>query len=174
VRNSLVKPIAVFLLLLLWVRPGLADTLYVNAKIYTVDPDLPQARALYVVGDKIAFVGTEDQARKQAGDETKVVDLQGYTMIPGIIESHGHIMGLGLSKLNLDLTDVANYQGLVDKVALAVDSAGPDEWITGRGWHQSKWLPQPDKMIKGFQTNRRLSEVSPDNPVFLVHASGFR
>jgi len=125
-----------------------------------------------VVDGKIAFVGSEEQARAQVSNETDVVDLQGRTMIPGFIEGHGHIMGLGLSKLNLDLMNVANYEALVEKVAVAVDSAEKGEWITGRGWHQSKWIPQPGEMIKGFQTHKRLSEVSPDNPVYLVHASG--
>ena len=160
------------LLLMLCVHPVLADSLYVNARIYTVNPDLPQAQALHVVDGKIAFVGSEEQARAQAGNETDIIDLHGRTMIPGFIEGHGHIMGLGFSKLNLDLTNVANYEGLVEKVALAVDRAEKGEWITGRGWHQSKWLPQPVEMVKGFQTHKRLSEVSPDNPVYLVHASG--
>ncbi|MCZ6502330.1 MAG: amidohydrolase [Gammaproteobacteria bacterium] len=160
------------LLFLLCVHPCLADSLYVNTTIYTVNPDLPQAHALYVVDGKIAFVGSEEQARAQASNETEVIDLHGRTMIPGFIEGHGHIMGLGLSKLNLDLMHVANYEDLVEKVAVAVDSAEKGEWITGRGWHQSKWVPQPGEMIKGFQTHTRLSEVSPDNPVYLVHASG--
>jgi len=60
---------------------------------------------------------------------------------------------------------------LVDDVAEAVDQAQPGEWILGRGWHQSKWQATP-KMIKGFQTNETLNAVSPDNPVYLVHASG--
>ena len=160
------------LLFLLCVRPCLSDSLYVNARIYTVNPNLPQAQALYVVDGKIAFVGSEDQARAQANNQTDVIDLHGRTMIPGFIEGHGHIMGLGFSKLNLDLMNVANYEGLVEKVAVAVDSAEKGEWILGRGWHQSKWVPQPGEMVKGFQTNKRLSEVSPDNPVYLVHASG--
>ena len=160
------------LLLMLCVHPVLADSLYVNARIYTVNPDLPQAQALYVVDGKIAFVGSEEQGRVQAGEETDVIDLRGHTMIPGFIEGHGHIMGLGFSKLNLDLMSVANYEGLVEKVAIAVDRAEKGEWILGRGWHQSKWVPQPNAMISGFQTNKRLSEVSPDNPVYLVHASG--
>ena len=160
------------LLLMLCAHLALADSLYVNARIYTVNPDLPQAQALYVVDGKIAFVGSEKQARAQAGKETDVIDLHGRTMIPGFIEGHGHIMGLGFSKLNLDLMGVANYEALVEKVAVAVDHAEKGEWILGRGWHQSKWVPQPNAMISGFQTNKRLSEVSPDNPVYLVHASG--
>ena len=82
------------------------------------------------------------------------------------------MMGLGYSELNLDLSSVKNYDELVDKVAEAVAEVQPGEWITGRGWHQSKWEPTPEIQINGFQTHHKLSEVSPDNPVYLRHASG--
>ncbi|MEJ0029613.1 MAG: amidohydrolase family protein [Bacteroidota bacterium] len=48
----------------------------------------------------------------------------------------------------------------------------PGQWIVGRGWHQDKWSTKPSKVVKGFQTHQQLSEVSPNNPVFLSHASG--
>jgi predicted amidohydrolase YtcJ len=57
-------------------------------------------------------------------------------------------------------------------VAEAVKSAEPGEWITGRGWHQSKWGELPEDAVNGFQTHYKLSQVSPDNPVYLSHASG--
>jgi predicted amidohydrolase YtcJ len=161
-----------FVLLLILNDSASADTLYVNARFYTVNPDQPQAQALYVVDGKIAFVGSEKAARARADKKTDIVDLQGQTVIPGFIEGHGHLMGIGFAQLNLDLMNVANYEALVEKVAVAVDSAEKGEWILGRGWHQSKWVPQPGKMVDGFQTHKRLSEVSPDNPVYLVHASG--
>jgi predicted amidohydrolase YtcJ len=162
------------ILLLLVVSAGscLADTLYVNARFYTVDVNQSQADALYEVDGKIAFVGNESQARAKVSDRADIVDLHGFTVVPGFIEGHGHIMGIGFANLNLDLTHVANYDELVEKVAVAVQNAGKGEWILGRGWHQSKWEPQPAKMARGFQTHHRLSKVSPDNPVFLVHASG--
>ncbi len=152
--------------------PVAADTLYVNATFYTVNPDQPVAQALYEVDGRIAYVGSEAGARAKVGRETQIVDLGGHTVVPGLIEGHGHLMGIGYARLNLDLMNVANYEELVEKVAVAVDKAEKGDWILGRGWHQSKWEPQPAKMVKGFQTNQRLNEVSPDNPVFLVHASG--
>ncbi len=160
------------LLLLVFNYPVSANTLYINAQFYTVNPDQPLAQALHVVDGKINFVGSEKAARARIDGKTNIVDLQGRTVIPGFIEGHGHLMGIGFAQLNLDLMNVANYEALVEKVAVAVDSAEKGEWILGRGWHQSKWVPQPGKMVDGFQTHKRLSEVSPDNPVFLVHASG--
>jgi hypothetical protein len=101
-----------------------------------------------------------------------VIDLQGKTMTPGFIEGHGHFMGLGYNEMNLDLMNVKSYEEMVDKVRDAVAKAQPGQWILGRGWHQDKWTKKPEKMIKGFQTHELLSAVSPNNPVFLKHASG--
>jgi hypothetical protein len=93
-------------------------------------------------------------------------------MIPGFIEGHGHIMGVGYNEMELDLMAVKSYDELVDKVREAAAKAKPGEWILGRGWHQDKWDQRPERMVKGFQTHHLLSEASPDNPVFLSHASG--
>src|SRR6185436_8012532 len=111
-------------------------------------------------------------AQKFKGDQTQEIDLLGKTMTPGFIEGHGHLMGLGYSELNLDLMYVKSYEELVAKVKEAVGKVPPGQWIIGRGWHQDKWTTKPTKVIKGFQTHELLSEVSPNNPVFLTHASG--
>jgi predicted amidohydrolase YtcJ len=81
-------------------------------------------------------------------------------------------MGLGRARLQLDLIGTASYEDLLDVVAAAVAEAEPGEWIVGRGWHQSKWDPAPEPVVRGFQTHDALSAVSPDNPVLLRHASG--
>ncbi len=148
-----------------------ADMLITGGTIYTLDPYQPRAEAIVVKGDKITFVGGQKAARRFA-PEAQQLDLQGNTLTPGFIEGHGHLMGLGFSKLTLDLSDTNTYQELINKVEQATHEAAPGEWIIGRGWHQSKWSPQPEKLVKGFQTHEPLSAVSPDNPVFLVHASG--
>ena len=149
-----------------------ADLIIHNGVIYTMNDAQPVAQALAVKGDKILFVGTDEEVNGYKGNNTQVIDLQGKTMTPGFIESHAHFMGIGYNELDLDLMYVESYEELVEKVKEAVDRAEPGQWIVGRGWHQSKWTPQPSPMVKGFQTHQQLSEVSPDNPVFLRHASG--
>jgi predicted amidohydrolase YtcJ len=118
------------------------------------------------------YAGSRNGLSKFQGEQTRVIDLQGKVMTPGFIEGHGHIMGLGYNELHLDLMAVTSYEELVEKVREAAAKAQPGQWIVGRGWHQDKWTKRPDKMIKGFQTHHLLSAASPNNPVFLRHASG--
>jgi hypothetical protein len=149
-----------------------ADLILEGGRIYTMDENQPQAEAVAISGNKIVFVGTVTGAAQYKGEQTEVIGLGDRVLTPGFIEAHGHIMGLGYSELNLDLMNVKSYEELVEKVKEAVANAEPGQWILGRGWHQDKWDTKPEKMIKGFQTHHLLSEASPDNPVFLSHASG--
>lgn len=149
-----------------------ADLIILGGKIYTVNDAAPEVEAVAVKGDKIIYAGSLDGLEKYEGENTKMIDLQGKTMTPGLIEGHGHIMGLGYNELQIDLMEVKSYEELVEKVKEAVAKAQPGQWILGRGWHQDKWDTKPAKMIKGFQTHQLLSEASPNNPVFLKHASG--
>ncbi len=149
-----------------------ADLLISNGVIHTMDPNQPSVEAIVVRDDKILFSGGLKAAGILAGGKADKLDLRGNTLTPGFIESHGHIMGLGFSKLTLDLADAKNYEEIVQRVAIAVQNADLGDWIIGRGWHQSKWTPQPEILVKGFQTHEALSAVSPDNPVYLIHASG--
>lgn len=149
-----------------------ADLIITNGQIYTVDEANPIVEAVAVKDGKILALGSSSEMAGYISESTKLINLTGMTMTPGFIESHAHLMGIGYNKLELDLMYVQSYDELVEKVAEAVSKAQPGEWITGRGWHQDKWLEKPDKLVKGFQTNDLLNQVSPNNPVFLRHASG--
>ncbi len=149
-----------------------ADMVILGGKIYTASDKRPIVEAVAVKGNKIVFTGSEKDARSLIGDETTVVDLEGKTLTPGFIEGHGHLMGVGYNELNLDLMNVKSYDEMIEEVRKAVTQVQPGQWIVGRGWHQDKWEGKPDKMVKGFPLHQKLSEASPDNPVFLRHASG--
>lgn len=140
--------------------------------IYTVDSSQVTVEAVAIKNNTILFAGSLEEAESFKTEQTELVDLKGKTMTPGLIEGHGHFMGLGYNELELDLMNTKSYQDIVDAVSERVKTAEPGEWITGRGWHQSKWDSMPEYIVKGFQTHHRLSEVSPDNPVYLRHASG--
>jgi predicted amidohydrolase YtcJ len=149
-----------------------ADLIIKGGTIYTVEAGNPTVEAVAVSGDTIVYAGNMAGLSQYQDEQTKVIDLAGKTMTPGFIEGHGHFMGLGYAELNLDLMNVTSYEEMVEKVKEAVAKAQPGQWIIGRGWHQDKWTKKPEKQIKGFQTHHLLSAASPNNPVFLSHASG--
>lgn len=152
--------------------PEPADLVLMGGNIVTVDQDQPKAEAVAMRGQWIVAVGSDRQIRRYKGPETEVVLLEGKLAVPGFIEGHGHFMGLGEALMTLDLLDVTSWEGVVEMVAEAVEQAAPGEWITGRGWHQDNWDPTPPGAIDGVPTHHALSQVSPDNPVLLRHASG--
>ncbi|MDP7211219.1 MAG: amidohydrolase [Vicinamibacterales bacterium] len=154
--------------------PGLepADLVLHNGKIVTVDDANPEAQALAVRGNEIVAVGTNDEVDAYRSEMTTVIDLDGRLAIPGFIEGHGHFLGVGNAQMQLRLMDTQNWEEVVSMVAAAVEQVEPGQLIRGRGWHQEKWDPLPEPNIEGFPFHDRLSEVSPDNPVLLTHASG--
>lgn len=148
------------------------DMVILGGRIYTATDRSPIVEAVAVTGNKIVFAGKEEDARALIGSQTTVVDLEGKVMTPGFIEGHGHLMGVGYNELNLDFMNVKSFDEMIEMVRNAASQAQPGQWIIGRGWHQDKWDIKPDKMVKGFPLHQKLSEASPNNPVFLRHASG--
>ena len=144
-----------------------------NGKIVTVEDKMPEAQAIAIRGDRILALATTDAGiQRYIGPATKVIDLRGQLVIPGLVESHGHFMGFGQSKMTLDMLDVKDWNEIVAMVAAAAKQAKPGEWIIGRGWHQEKWSSVPQPNVEGFPFHDALSKVSPNNPVMLTHASG--
>jgi predicted amidohydrolase YtcJ len=149
-----------------------ADLVLRNGKIVTMESSAPEVQALAARGGRIVAIGTNQQIQTYIGADTKIVDLRGRLAVPGFIEGHGHYMGLGSSKMVLNLRDVKNWEQIIAMVAAAAREAKPGTWILGRGWHQAKWDPPPSPNVQGFPLHDALSKVSPNNPVWLTHASG--
>lgn len=149
-----------------------ADLVLVGGKIVTMDDRRPQAEALAVRGDRIAAVGDDADVQGMVGERTRVIDLKGRLAIPGFIDGHGHFLGLGRSKMILDLSKAKNFDEIVRLVELAARKAPAGQWIVGRGWHQAKWDPKPVPNVDGCPTHEKLSQATPENPVLLTHASG--
>jgi len=149
-----------------------ADTLVVSGTIYTADDANTQVEAVVIEDGRFTFVGDLATAQSKAGEDHRHIALGTATAYPGFIESHGHLSSLGEAITNLDLNGVDSYQTIVGMVADAAAKASPGQVIKGRGWHQSKWSKEPSVTVDGFPTHRSLSEVSPNNPVFLGHANG--
>ncbi len=149
-----------------------ADLVLTGGRIVTVDSARPEAQALAITGDRIVAVGSSEEIQAYVGPSTRTINLEGRLAIPGFIEGHGHFMGLGRAKTILDLTTAQTWDGIVSMVAEAARTARPGEWILGRGWHQSKWTQAPTPVVEGNPVHETLSRVSPNNPVYLTHASG--
>lgn len=143
-----------------------------NAHVYTVETDQPNAEAIAIKADSIIFVGSNEDVQKYISSGTEIIDCKGQFVMPGFIEGHGHIHGLGSSLINLNLMHAKSWAQIVHMVDSAVKLSKPGVWIVGRGWHQEKWDSTPAKNYSGYPYQDSLNAVSPENPVILSHASG--
>ncbi|MGZ4983827.1 MAG: amidohydrolase [Chthoniobacterales bacterium] len=142
------------------------DVIFVNGNIYTGNEKQPRAEAVGVSADRISFVGSNDEARKLASNATRIVDLGGHTVLPGLTDAHYHIFGVGFREMNLNLEGLRTREEFLAKVKERVAQTPPDEWLTGRGWIETFWKPAT------FPTAKELDEIAPHNPVFLTRADG--
>ena len=152
--------------------PPVADLVLLGGRVVTVDPEHPEAEAVAVRDGRIHAVGTTSEIEAMVGPDTEVIGLAGRLAIPGFIEGHGHFMGVGNAEMILKLGESENWNRIVEQVAEAVAEASPGTWIEGRGWHQEKWDEVPPGAVEGLPHHLGLSEISPENPVLLRHASG--
>lgn len=143
----------------------IADTVYLGGNIYTANPQAFHATAMAIQGQMLLYVGDDAGAKAYIGTDTRVVDLAGQTVIPGIIESHLHLLGIGTSLQMLDAFWKQKDE-ILSLVAQEAAQRAPGEWITGRGWNQEAW---PDE---AFPSLADLDAVSPDNPVVLTRTCG--
>jgi predicted amidohydrolase YtcJ len=149
-----------------------ADLVLMGGRIVTMDDSYPEATALAAREGLLVAVGTEREVDNFIGASTEVIDLGGALAVPGLIEGHAHFLSLGRAQMQLDLNSVADFDEIVAMVGAAVAEAEPGQWILGRGWHQEKWSSSPEPNVSGLPYHDKLSAVSPNNPVFLGHASG--
>ena len=143
-----------------------ADRVFKNANVYTADSASPRAEAVAVLGGRILFVGSNADVRKHEGSNTEVIDLAGKTLLPGFVDAHVHLSGVGQREMILNLEGTKSIDELVERVKSYVDRAGPGAWVVGLGWIETPWNP------RRFPTRQDLDGISPDNPVYLSRADG--
>ncbi len=146
--------------------PESASVIFVNGNIYTGNDRQPHAEAIAVSGDRIIFVGSTDEAQKLAANETRIVDLHGNTVLPGLTDAHCHIFGVGEREMHLNLEGSNSREEFLARVKERVSQTEPGKWITGRGWIETFWKPPQ------FPTAADLDAIAPDKPVFLTRADG--
>ncbi len=149
-----------------------ADTILINGNIYTVDESNPLVTAVAIKDGNIFQVGSDEDIQKLKGTQTEVIDLEGQFVMPAFIEGHGHFSGMGYSLIDLNFLKAKNWNEIVNAVAERTKTAKPGEWIIGRGWHQEKWDEVLERHVQGYPYHDHLSELTPNNPVLLRHASG--
>jgi len=149
-----------------------ADLVLLNGKVVTMDSARPEATAVAIAGDRVLAVGSDSEIGRFRGEGTRVIDLAGKTALPGFIDGHAHLVGIGDARIALDLRGAKGWDEVVSRVAAAAKKARPGEWILGRGWHQKEWASPPEPNVEGFPLHASLSAASPANPVLLSHASG--
>ena len=152
---------------------GGAGLLVYNADIWA-GQDSPAATALLVGRDgTVLRVGSDTSA--WSGDldgSVERLDAGGAFLMPGFIEGHAHFSGLGSSLRNLNFLRSRSWDEIVGMVEERAQATPEGVWITGRGWHQEKWEQPHDHSVGGYPIHDALSEITPDHPVVLRHASG--
>jgi len=146
--------------------PGPPTLILHNATIYTVDARHSVAEAVAISGDRILRVGSDADILGLKGPSTRVVDVRGATIVPGLHDAHAHVVGLGASLQDVDLRGARSFEEVVGRVRRRLANARPGEWVVGRGWDQNDWLD------KDWPTHDLLSAASPDNPVYLTRVDG--
>lgn len=139
-----------------------ADLILTNGHIVTVDEQRPEARAVAIKGEKIMAVGDVARIDRLRGEQTDVIDLEGKTVVPGLVDSHLHFPGLGTDRSRIvELEDAPSVEEAVAMVKRRADRLQPGEWLTGTGWHLANWGTET------WPTAAQLDEAAPDNPVSL-------
>ena len=141
-----------------------ADLIVINANIYTVDDQFRTASAMAIGGGLILEVGAEYDITA-AYESKNVINLNGQTVVPGLIDAHAHLFNLGVGLQQVDLVGTESVEEILAKVKEFSDQKNP-AFIRGRGWDQNDWD------VKEFPTKEDLDALFPDTPVALTRIDG--
>jgi len=165
--------------------PESADLILLNGRVFTMswpDPDpngIPSDRAPYrdgqwrhdatavaIRGDRIMWVGRDDGARAWRGANTRLIDLNGAAVLPGLHDSHGHVGELGAAMFKVDLIGVRTPAEAIARVKRVADTLPPGSWILGQGWDEGAWANR-------YPSAGMLTRAFPDHLVYLRGLHGF-
>lgn len=143
-----------------------ADTVLVNARIYTVERGRPLVEALAIRDGRIVAVGATEEVLSHRGHDTVVLDVGGRAVVPGLHDAHGHVPGLGASLQQLDLRDTRSASDVASLLDARARRSAPGTWLTGRGWDQNLWRNT------AWPTAVDIDPVTSAHPVFLSRVDG--
>ncbi|MCA9556956.1 MAG: amidohydrolase family protein, partial [Myxococcales bacterium] len=115
---------------------GPADRVLIARRVVTLDPQRPAATALAVRDGRVVWVGEADAAVAHVGPRTQVLHRPDAVVVPGLVDSHAHLMGLGRALSEIDVVGTPSAAAVAAAVAAAPPGPG---WILGRGWDQNDW-----------------------------------
>ncbi len=141
------------------------ELLLTHGIIHTMDPAHPRASTVAIRAGRVVAVGGAELL-EMAGPGSRTVDLEGHCVLPGLIDSHLHLVGYALGLQQLDLSGVRSLAELQQRVAARVAQTPPGQWIQGGGWNQEQW---PERR---FPTAADLDRSTTDHPVVLMAKSG--
>lgn len=147
-----------------------ADTVYLDGKVITVDKNFSIAQSVAVKDGKFVAVGSTAEIRKYVGSGTRVVDLQGKTVVPGLMDSHSHMIGAGTAQTT---AQVIRTKTVADAQAIIADFIKSKKVPAGQWVQTSRWHPPSQLREQRYLTRQELDAVSPDHPVFVQTVGHF-
>lgn len=152
-------------------QPAPEKRAFINGQVLTMDADNTIVEALLMDGGRIVATGSTADIEALVDSDTRVTDLQGNTLMPGIIDAHGHFPGTGLAALAADLNsppigDIKNLSQMMARVSQQVEATPAGEWVMGFGYDDTA-------IAEGRHPTRAdLDSISTEHPIFLWHISG--
>lgn len=141
----------------------IADAIYFNGVVYTVDSSFSIAQAFAVTNGKIIFTGSDKEIQQYEAKEK--IDLKGKAVYPGFIDAHCHFYGYSTDLIKCDLFGTKSFDEVIEKVKKYA-ATNTFSWILGRGWDQNDWT------VKEFPNKNTLDSLFPDKPVYLMRIDG--
>ncbi len=138
-----------------------ADLAIINTNIKTMNPNQPTAQAVAITKNKITKVGSNQDIEPLIGESTTVMDLEGKTVLPGLIDTHIHVADYGRCLMWLDLSSAKSITDLQQLIKEKAKTLFSGQWIIGQGWNETRFKEQR------MPSAEDLDAASPDNPVIL-------
>jgi hypothetical protein len=144
---------------------------FINGQVLTMDADDSIAQALFIDQGRVVAVGSNNMIQVLIDSDTIVTDLEGKTLMPGIVDAHGHFPATGLAALAANLNsppigDIDNIEGLLQRLAQQVKKTPAGDWVMGFGYDDTALAEQQ------HPTRQQLDQVSAEHPIFIWHSSG--
>jgi len=141
---------------------GSPDLVLINGKILTMDDKSSVVEAVAILDGKLLATGSNARVKSMAGTRTRVLDLAGKTVVPGLIDTHAHFKAAGLSEYVVTMGRAKTVAEALDAIKTFTAKKKPGEWIVGGAWHPPSQLAE-----KRYLTRQEIDSVAPNNPVYL-------